>query len=113
PALSAVSPSAAKRPVPIIIAAVRSIAVVPPRTRREESFDLVSSRFATIAPVLRRTVTRPVSGARVSSESAGSEGRLFFSHDDLRGLDDSHDLLPFLEAQSLGRLAGDRGRDLL
>src|SRR5947209_9176497 len=39
PAFSVVSPSAAKRPVPMIIAAVTSIAVVRPSVRRSDDFD--------------------------------------------------------------------------
>ena len=44
PALSTVSPRAANRPVPTIIAAVRNIAVDRPKTRRNRSFRSVIAR---------------------------------------------------------------------
>src|SRR5437867_6141907 len=45
PAFSALSPSAAKRPVPMIIAAVRSMAVVLPKARRSDDFGSDRLRF--------------------------------------------------------------------
>src|SRR5437667_11810855 len=39
PALSAVSPSAANRPVPMIMAAVRNVAVVGPKVRANDGLD--------------------------------------------------------------------------
>src|SRR6266513_1882961 len=47
PAFSVVGPSAAKRPVPMIIAAVRKVAVVRPSDRRNDGVD--SAGFACMA----------------------------------------------------------------
>src|SRR5207249_2481499 len=46
PAFSAVAPSAANRPVPIIMAAVRNVAEVLPRARRSDWPDRISFRSA-------------------------------------------------------------------
>jgi hypothetical protein len=53
PAFSMVSPRAANRPVPMIVAAVRSIAVVRPRMRRNEEFGSDAFCSVTIKQLLR------------------------------------------------------------
>src|SRR6266480_1915062 len=53
PALSAVAPSAANRPVPMIMAAVRNVAEVLPRARRSAGPDRTPFRSGAIRQFLR------------------------------------------------------------
>src|SRR5437868_5454304 len=51
PAILVVSPSAAYRPVPIIIAAVKSVALVGPSVRFNDDVDFSDPRFASLFKV--------------------------------------------------------------